>query len=75
MYLGLVCHGKLFKCLRPIGQGKHSPHPSLSGGALSGQGGDVALNALARANLGLKLSLSCRALKQLECMAKLRVSF
>ena len=44
--------------------------------AVSGQrgGGDVALNSLLMASLSLKLSLSCRALKQLE-MAKLRVSF
>ena len=32
------------------------------------QGGDVALNSL-------KHPLSCRACKQLECMAKSRVSF
>ena len=45
--------------------------------AISGQGGkggDEALNSLLKASLGLKLSLSCRAWKQLE-MAKLRVSF
>ena len=39
-----------------------------------GRGGDVALNSLLMASLSLKLSLSRRALKQLE-MAKLRVSF
>ena len=39
-----------------------------------GGGRDVALNSLLMASLSLKLSLSCRALKQLE-MAKLRVSF
>ena len=37
-------------------------------------GADVALNSLLMSSLSLKLSLSCRALKQLE-MAKLRVSF
>ena len=39
-------------------------------------GGDVALNSLLRdVALNLKLPLSYRTLKQLECMAKLRVSF
>ena len=43
--------------------------------AVSGLGGDVALNALLRASLSLKLPLSSRAgLKQLE-MAGLRISF
>ena len=38
--------------------------------------GDMALNSLLRdVALNLKLPLSYRALKQLECMAKLRVSF
>ena len=37
-------------------------------------GGNVALKSLLMSSLSLKLSLSCRALKQLE-MAKLRVSF
>ena len=41
---------------------------------VSGRGGNVALNSLLMSSLSLKLSLSCRALKQLE-MAKLRVSF
>ena len=43
-------------------------------GQRGGGGRDVALNSLLMASLSLKLSLSCRALKQLE-MAKLRVSF
>ena len=39
-------------------------------------GGDVALNSLLRdVALNLKLPLSYRTLKQLKCMAKLRVSF
>ena len=45
-----------------------------AGGGGGGRGGDVALNSLLMASLSLKLSLSRRALKQLE-MAKLRVSF
>ena len=36
--------------------------------------GWVALNSLLRACLSLKLTLSCRALKQLECMDTLSVS-
>ena len=39
-------------------------------------GGDMALNSLLRdVTLSLKLPLLYRALKQLECMVKLRVSF
>ena len=39
-------------------------------------GDDVALNSLLRyVALNFKLALSYRALKQLECMVKLRVSF
>ena len=45
--------------------------------AVSGLGGDVALNALLRASLSLKLPLSSTAgLKQLALeMARLRMSF
>ena len=43
-----------------------------SGGGAGKEGLDVALNSLLRASLSLKLSLSFRALKQLD-MAKLRV--
>ena len=40
-----------------------------------GEGGDVALNSPLRTCLSLKHPLSCRAFKQLECMAKSRMSF
>ena len=39
------------------------------------RGGDVDLNSLLRTCLSLKHPLSCRSLKQLECMAKSSVSF
>ena len=50
-------------------------HLISCGGWLQVRVSDVALNSLLWACLSLKLPLSCSALKQLECMAKLRESF
>ena len=58
---------KAFSSSRParLGWGRKS----------GGEGGDVALNSPLRTCLSLKHPLSCRAFKQLECMAKSRMSF
>ena len=63
--------------MRPISRWKHSPRAgaSLGGGGGGSQGGDLTLNSLLRTWWSLKHSLSCRAFKQLECMANSRVSF
>ena len=56
-------------------QMKAFPSPTCSargggGGGLSGQGDVLALKSLLRDCLRLKHPMSCRALKQLECMAE-----
>ena len=58
-----LTHAMLCSAARP----RHVSRQVGGGGVL-----DVALNSLLRASLSLKLSLSFRALKQLD-MAKLRV--
>ena len=51
--------------------------PMKAGGVeeVRGGGGDLTLNSLLRTWLSLKHLPSFRAFKQLECMAKARVSF
>ena len=49
--------------------------PARVGWGKKVRGGDVALNCLLKTCLSLKHPLSCRSFKQLECMAKSRVSF
>ena len=65
----------MFKADWPV---KEFPSPTYSAwgerAIRSGGRSDVALNSLLRACLSLMLPLSCRALKQLECMTKLRVA-
>ena len=58
----------------PLADSPQAP-ARLAGGGGRKSGGDLTLNSLLRTWLSLKHPPSFRAFKQLECMAKSRVSF
>ena len=88
---GGCCQSVVLSVSLALGESVHSPCQILSvwgplanesiplkhvlGRGVGVRSSDVALNYLLRTYLSLKHPLSCRAFKQLECMAKSRVSF
>ena len=64
----------MFKAHLPM-NATHSPQARAREYVGEGGGGGLTLNSLSRTWLNLKQPLSFRAFKQLECMAKSRVSF